>query len=101
MLPTLLHPEFTRLLVHTGERFDRNEWVRFNADCPGFLTYEVRERVCAGDRVAARAHVTGLVDGEVRHFEVAEFVTTRDGLIVELVELWADVDQSPPDRGSL
>lgn len=53
MLPTLLHPEFTRLLVHTGERFDRDEWVRFNADCPGFLTYEVRERVCAGDRVAA------------------------------------------------
>ena len=31
-LPDLLHPDFTCLLVHTGERFTRDEWVRFNAE---------------------------------------------------------------------
>ena len=97
-LPILLHPDFTCLLVHTGERFTRDEWVRFNAEYPGFQGYELVDRVVSGDRAAARAHVTGLVAGRLRHFEVAEFLTAKNGLIADLVEVWAGLDQAPPTR---
>ena len=72
--------------------------VRFNAEYPGFQGYELVDRVVSGDRAAARAHVTGLVAGRLRHFEVAEFLTAKNGLIADLVEVWADLDQAPPTR---
>lgn len=60
-LATLLHPDFTCRLVHTGEVFDRDQWVRLNADYPGF-----------------------------------EHLTVED-LVVELTEVWTDVDQQAPE----
>jgi hypothetical protein len=95
-LSALLHDEFVCRLVHTGETFDRSSWVRFNADYPGFDRLELMDLVGAGERAASRAHVTGYVDDELRHYEVAGFLTTRDGLAIELTEVWTDVDQAPP-----
>jgi len=96
-LAALLHPELTVDFVHTGERLDRDGWVRLNADYPGFDRFAVRDLVADGDRAVARAHVTSITDGVTNHFEVATFVTVRDGLVARIVEVWTDVDQSVPE----
>ena len=96
-LPGLLHPEFTCRLVHTGEVFDKETWVRFNADYPGFERMHLDDLVTDGDRGVLRATVIGRGDaGEELVFAVASFATVQDGLVGELVEVWADVDQQPP-----
>ena len=97
-LPGVLHRDFTCRLVHTGEVFDREEWVRFNADYPGFERMHVEDLVVDGDRGVLRARVTGRGGaGERLEFVVASFASVRDGLLVELVEVWADVDQQAPE----
>ncbi|GAA4880377.1 hypothetical protein GCM10025788_19550 [Serinicoccus chungangensis] len=95
-LPALLAPDFRSRLVHTGESFDRDAWVRLNADYPGFGRMVLEEVVGSGDRAAARAHVTGTVEGERADFEVAMFATARDGAVADLVEVWADCGSEPP-----
>lgn len=95
-LPGLLAPEFTCRYVHTGETFDRDSWVRLNADYPGFEAFVLEDCVGSGDRAAARAHVTGVNDGQPEHFGVATFLTTRDGLIADMTEVWTDIDQPAP-----
>ena len=96
-LPDLLHDDFACRLVHTGEVFDRDAWVRLNADYPGFQRMHVEDLVADRDRGVLRARVIGTgADGEDVEFAVASFATVRDGLLVELVEVWADVDQQPP-----
>jgi hypothetical protein len=96
-LPDVLHPGFTCRLVHTGEVFDRDQWVRFNADYPGFERLHVEDLVVDGFRGVLRARVTGTDGaGERLEFAVASFATVREGLLSELVEVWADVDQQPP-----
>ncbi|GAA2220562.1 hypothetical protein GCM10010413_09790 [Promicromonospora sukumoe] len=96
-LPSLLDPAFTCRYVHTGETFDGATWVRLNAEYPGFEHFRLEDCVVEGDRAVGRAHVTGVVDGVVQHFEVATFITVRDGLIVEMTEVWTDVDQVAPE----
>ncbi|MCF6378673.1 ester cyclase [Nocardioides KLBMP 9356] len=97
VLPALLHADFTCRLVHTGEVFDREQWVRFNADYPGFERMHVDDLVSDGDRGVLRATVIGRDDdGQELRFAVASFATVRDGLVGDLVEVWADVDQEPP-----
>ena len=96
-LPDLLHPEFTCRLVHTGEVFDKAQWVRFNADYPGFERMHLEDLVADGDRGVLRAKVVGRGDaGEELVFAVASFATVREDLLVALVEVWADVNQEPP-----
>ncbi len=97
-LPGLLHPDFTCRLVHTGEVFDRDGWVRLNADYPGFQRLHLDDLVADGDRGVLRATVVGTgAAGDDELFAVASFATVRDGALVELVEVWADVGQQPPD----
>ncbi len=97
-LPALLHPDFTCRLVHTGEVFDRDQWVRLNADYPGFQRMHREDLVADGDRGVLRARVIGTRDdGSDLEFAVASFAAVRDDLIVELVEVWADVDQQAPE----
>ncbi len=97
-LPALLHPAFTCRLLHTGEVFDRDQWVRLNADYPGFERLVVEDLVADGDRGVLRARVTGTgADGSKQVFVVASFATVRDDLIGELTEVWADVDQQAPE----
>lgn len=96
-LPALLYDDFVCRYVHTGETFDRESWVRLNADYPGFDRMTLEELVGSDDRAAARCHVTGQADGELVHFEVATFITVRDGRISEMTEVWTDVAQTPPE----
>ena len=85
-------------LVHTGEVFDRDRWVRLNADYPGFQRLVVEDLVAVGDRAVLRARVTGTgAGGQEQVFAVASFATVRDDLVVELAEVWADVDQEAPE----
>lgn len=96
-LPALLHPDFSCRLVHTGEVFDREGWVRLNADYPGFEHLHVEDLVADGARGVLRARVTGTSEtGDEQVFAVASFATVRDHLIAELVEVWADVGQGAP-----
>jgi ketosteroid isomerase-like protein len=96
-LPALLHPDFTCRLVHTGEVFDRDGWVRLNADYPGFQRMLLEDLVTDGDRGVLRATVIGTsATGDDLTFAVASFGTIRDGLIAELTEVWADVGQEAP-----
>ncbi|ANS79752.1 hypothetical protein SGUI_2356 [Serinicoccus hydrothermalis] len=96
-LPDLLAPGFTSRLVHTDETFDRDAWVRLNADYPGFERMELEDLVADGGRAACRAHVTGVVEGRTAHFEVAMFVTVAEGVIQEMTEVWADLDGVAPE----
>lgn len=92
----LLHPGFICHLVATNERFDAPNWIAFNANYPGFQGMKLVDLIGDGERAAARGYVRGLVDGKQQEFSVAQFVRTRDGLIEELVEVWADCDDIPP-----
>ena len=95
-LAPLLHPGFTCRYVHTGETFDRAAWIRLNAEYPEFDRLALRELVADGDRAAARCHVTAVAGEDLTHFEVASFATARDGLLLELTEVWTDVHQATP-----
>jgi hypothetical protein len=97
LLP-LLHDDFVCRYVHTGETFDRESWVQLNAEYPGFDRLVLHDLVGSGNRAAARCHVTGYAgSGDLAHFEVATFITARDGQITEMTEVWTDVAQAPPD----
>ena len=95
-LPALLHPDFTCTYAHTGEVFDRNQFVRVNADYPGFQRFTVEDLVADGPRAVVRGRVTATApDGSEQVFAVASFATVEDGRITELTEVWTDVDQKP------
>ncbi len=96
-LPTLLHQQFTCRLVHTGEQFDRDHWVRLNVEYPGFQRFVLEDAVACGERAVGRAHVTGTSDGQTQDFAVATFLTARDGLIGDITEVWTDVGATPPE----
>jgi hypothetical protein len=95
-LPTILHQDFTCCLVHTGEQFDRDSWVRLNAEYPGFERFILEDTVACGERAVGRAHVTGTSAGQTQHFAVATFITVRDGLISDITEVWTDIGATPP-----
>ncbi|MBM7781805.1 nuclear transport factor 2 family protein [Arthrobacter tumbae] len=83
--------------MHTNESFDRDTWVRLNADYPGFHNFVLLDWVANGDRAAGRAHVTGVSQGQVQHFEVATFITVRDQLIIDMTEVWTGVEETAPE----
>lgn len=95
-LPALLHRDFRCRFVHTGESFDGDAWVRLNAEYPGFQRFLLEDCIGAGPRAAGRAHVTAETEGRLQHFEVATFLTVRDGVIVDMTEVWTDVDELTP-----
>ena len=95
-LADVLAPGFVATLVHTGETFDRDGFVPFNRDYPVVVRFLVEDTVATADRGVLRARVT---DGSST-WHVASFATVdADGLLSELVEVWADGAAPPPDRG--
>lgn len=92
----LLHPHFICHLVATNERFDATRWIAFNANYPGFQGMKLVDLIGDDTRAAARGHVTGRVDDVEKGYAVAQFARMRDGLIEELVEVWADLDDVAP-----
>lgn len=96
-LQGLLHDEFVCRYVHTGETFDRDSWVRLNAEYQGFDHLVLKDLVSSDARAVGRCHVTGHVNGQLTHFEVATFITVRDGRISEMTEVWTDVALTPPE----
>lgn len=95
-LPELLHDDFACRYVHTGEVFDRASWVRLNADYPGFDRFVLEDCIGNEARAAGRSHVTGHADDKLSHFEVATFITLSAGRIVQMTEVWTDVDEESP-----
>lgn len=95
-LADYLHPDFRCRYSHTGEIFNADEWIRLNAEYPGFDHLKVQQLL--GDEAAAacRAHVTGHGEGGLDHFECATFISMKDGLIWEMTEVWADASQQAP-----
>ncbi|MCA0379114.1 MAG: nuclear transport factor 2 family protein [Actinobacteria bacterium] len=91
-----LSSDFTCEYVHTGERFGPDEWVRLNAEYPGFDRLILQQITGGGSTAACRSHVTGQAKAGLMHFECATFVTVQDGLITHMTEVWADVDQAVP-----
>jgi len=97
-LAPMLAEDFVCRYVHTGEQFDRDGWVRLNAEYPGFDHLTVEDLVDGGDRAVARCHVTGR-DGEgLAHFEVATFVHARGSVLAEMTEVWTDAGQPVPQE---
>lgn len=97
-LDALLAPDFTGHFVHTGETFGRAAFVALNRDYPGAWRFEREALVDGGAEAVLRARVsdaTGESD-EVHH--VASFATSRDGLLTELTEVWAEVSAPDPSR---
>ncbi|MEP6814525.1 MAG: hypothetical protein ABI873_03110 [Marmoricola sp.] len=82
----LLADGFEGTYTHTGERLDRDGFVRFQVDYPVRVRLAVEEVVAQGEHAVVRARVFS--DEESHH--VASFGTTSGGLLVSLVEVWAE-----------
>jgi hypothetical protein len=95
-IPDLLDPAVQIRYVHTGEEMDAESYVRLNREYPGRWHAAVHDMVGDDDRAVSRTRV---YDGD-QTFWVASFATTRNGRIIELVEVWTDAGQQPPDRPS-
>ena len=94
-LPDVLAPGFSARFVHTGETFDRDGFVALNRDYPIVVRFLVEDLVATGDRAVLRARVT---DGSDT-WHVASFATvSADGLITDLVEVWADTAGPESER---
>lgn len=91
-----LHPEFVCRYSHTGEVFTGDQWIRLNADYPGFDRLHVLQVLGDDVQAACRSHVTGEGDSGLEHFACATFVSMRDGLIVEMTEVWSSASQEAP-----
>jgi hypothetical protein len=94
-LPGVLAADFTARFVHTGETFDRDGFVALNRDYPLVVRFLVEDLVATGDRAVLRARVTDGADT----WHVASFATVDpDGLVRDLVEVWADGVSQPPEH---
>lgn len=95
-LEQFLHPDFVCRYVHTGESFDRSEWIALNAEYSGFDHLVVQDLLGDPRAAACRSHVTSAGETELNHFECATFIETKDDLIEVMTEVWTDVAQTPP-----
>lgn len=97
-LAALLGDDFSCRYSTTGETFDKRAFVAVNSDYPGRWHFEREDIVDAGERGVLRARVSDATgQSDEAHF-VATFATARDGLLVDLVEVWAEVAPVPVDR---
>ena len=95
-LSQFLHPDFICRYVHTGESFNRAEWIALNAEYPGFDHLVIHDLVGDAHAAACRSHVTAVGKTGLDHFECATFVETAGDLITVMTEVWTDVAQTAP-----
>ena len=92
----LLDAQFLAEYCHTGEEFDRDEFVELNRTYPGHWRAVVEEVVASDNEAVTRTRVK---DGQYEYV-VASFATVRDGAITRLIEVWTETAQAPPDLRS-
>lgn len=95
-LEQYLHPDFRCHLLHTGESFSRADWIQFNAGYPDFDRLRVEEFVASEAAAACRSHVTSHTAAGPLHFACASFAQMADGQILQLTEVWTDLEQQAP-----
>ena len=93
-----LHPDLVCRFVHSDETFSRDQWIRLNAEYPGFDRLRIEEFVGGTSAAACRSRVTARNPDGIQHFECASFAQMQDGLISRLTEVWTDTGQTPPDN---
>jgi hypothetical protein len=64
-LTSLLDADFRCRYMHTGEEFDRDDWVRLNADYPGFQHFSLQDCLGSGGRTSL---CDGIEPGPTRAF---------------------------------
>lgn len=97
-LSALLADEFVCRYATTGEVFDKAGFIALNRDYPGRWRFELQDVVDVGERGVLRARVSDAAgESDESHF-VATFATARAGLLVEIVEVWAEEASVPEDR---
>lgn len=94
----LLDPTASIRLAHTEESFDAEHYLALNRDYPGVWRFTSEEVVDAGDAAVMLALVTGDLDDARETHRVAVFGQARDGLLIRITELWAEVVAADPTR---
>jgi hypothetical protein len=89
----LLHPDLEVAFSHTGETFDRDGFVRLNADYPGRWRCTLEELVGSGDRAVSRVRLSGTGDDV---YVAASFAQVQDGLVRTLTEVWCTQEEPGP-----
>lgn len=80
--------------AHTGEVLDVPAYVALNRDYPGRWHFTTEEIVDGGERAVLRARVS---DGQETHAVVVT-AGSRDGLLRDVVEVWAEVGVAVPSE---
>jgi hypothetical protein len=93
---TLLHPELLVEWPVTGERFDREAFLRVNETYPETWAIELRRLTAAGDVVVAELWVDH-TEPERRAWAVGRY-EVEDGLIRRSTEYWAAPSEVAPER---
>lgn len=95
-LSSFLHPDFVCTLVHTGEMFGRDDWILFNREYPDFDRLTIEDLVANPSEAVCRTRVTSRAGQGQQQFACASFARMKDGLIVQLTEVWTDIGQPAP-----
>lgn len=93
----LLAPEFRAEFPQSGERFDREGYLKLNRDYPGNWHIRVRHAVDGGAWAVTEVEV----DIDDRTDRAVSFFQIRDGKIIALREFWPEPFAAPEWRKGL
>jgi hypothetical protein len=95
-LADALDPSFVATFPQSGERFDRDQWLRLNREYPGDWHIDVLNVLDAGEWVVSEVSVAidGRIDRAVSFFRVV------GGRVDELREYWPEPFPVPEWRRS-
>jgi hypothetical protein len=93
----VLDPAFRAVLPQSGERFDREGFLKMNRDYPGDWHIRVCNVVDGGEWIVTEVEV----DIDARTDRAVSFFCVRNGKIVALREYWPDPFAVPEWRRGL
>lgn len=85
-LAALLAPTCRVTFKHNAWVFERDDWIRHLASSPFETGFRLEDLVATADRAVLRAHLPH----ESFNSYVACFLRVYDGVVTEVVEVWAD-----------